>query len=37
MGNSNIEMSDLLQLYADKNAYELHIRVNVPPMLRIHG
>ena len=37
MGNSNIEMSDLLQLCVDEGASDLHIRVNVPPMLRIHG
>ena len=37
MSNSNVEMSDLLQLCVDEGASDLHIRVNVPPMLRIHG
>lgn len=33
----NIDMLDLLQLCVDEGASDLHIRVNVPPMLRIHG
>ena len=37
MSNSNVEMSDLLQLCVDEGASDLHIRVNAPPMLRIHG
>lgn len=32
----NIDMNDLLQLCVDEGASDLHIRVNVPPMLRIH-
>jgi twitching motility protein PilT len=34
---SNVEMSDLLQLTVDESASDLHLRVNVPPVLRIHG
>ena len=30
-------MNDLLQLCVGEGASDLHIRVNVPPMLRIHG
>ena len=37
MSNSNVEMSELLQLCVDEEASDLHIRVNAPPMLRIHG
>jgi twitching motility protein PilT len=33
----NVEMSDLLQLAVDEGASDLHIRVGIPPMLRIHG
>ena len=32
-----IDMNELLQLCVDEGASDLHIRVNVPPMLRIHG
>jgi len=32
-----VEMSDLLQLAFDEGASDLHIRVGVPPILRIHG
>ena len=34
---NNVEMSDLLQLTVDEGASDLHIRVGLPPMLRIHG
>lgn len=34
---SEIQMSDLLQLVVDENASDLHLRVGVPPILRIHG
>ncbi len=34
---TNVEMSDLLQLTVDEGASDLHIRVGIPPMLRIHG
>ena len=34
---STVEMSDLLQLTVDEGASDLHLRVNVPPVLRIHG
>ncbi len=32
-----IEMADLLQTTVDEGASDLHIRVGVPPMLRVHG
>lgn len=31
------DMIELLQLCVDEGASDLHLRVNVPPMLRIHG
>jgi twitching motility protein PilT len=31
------EMSELLQLTVDEGASDLHIRVGLPPILRIHG
>jgi twitching motility protein PilT len=37
MSPSITEMSDLLQLTVDEGASDLHIRVGVPPILRIHG
>ena len=37
MSNSNVEMSDLLHLCVEERASDLHIRVNSPPMLRVHG
>ena len=37
MSNSTVEMNDLLQLCVDEGASDLHIRVGVPPLLRIHG
>ncbi|NLE67224.1 MAG: type IV pilus twitching motility protein PilT [Lentisphaerae bacterium] len=30
-------MSDLLQVVVDEGASDLHIRVGIPPMLRLHG
>lgn len=30
-------MSDLLELVVSENASDLHIRVNVPPVIRVHG
>ncbi len=33
----DLNMLDLLQLCVDEGSSDLHIRVNVPPMLRIHG
>ncbi|MEP6663214.1 MAG: type IV pilus twitching motility protein PilT [Verrucomicrobiota bacterium] len=30
-------MSDLLQLVVSENAADLHLRVNVPPVIRLHG
>ncbi|OGV68705.1 MAG: type IV pili twitching motility protein PilT [Lentisphaerae bacterium RIFOXYB12_FULL_65_16] len=32
-----VEMTDLLQLVLDEGASDLHIRVGLPPVLRIHG
>ncbi len=32
-----IQMGDLLQLVVDEGASDLHIRVGVPPILRLHG
>lgn len=37
MSNPNVEMSELLQLTVDEGASDLHIRVGLPPILRIHG
>lgn len=37
MSNSTVEMNDLLQLCVDEGASDLHIRVGLPPLLRIHG
>ena len=34
---NNVEMSELLQLTFDEGASDLHIRVGIPPVLRIHG
>jgi len=33
----SVQMSDLLQLVVDENASDLHIRVGVPPTVRLHG
>jgi len=35
--SNQVEMSDLLQLAFDEGASDLHLRVGVPPILRIHG
>ena len=35
--SSEINMMDLLQATVDEGSSDLHIRVGVPPMLRIHG
>ena len=35
--SSEINMLDLLQATVDEGSSDLHIRVGVPPMLRIHG
>jgi twitching motility protein PilT len=35
--STEINMMDLLQATVDEGASDLHIRVGVPPMLRIHG
>lgn len=32
-----VEMADLLQTCVDENASDLHIRVGVPPTVRVHG
>jgi twitching motility protein PilT len=32
-----VEMADLLNLVVDEGASDLHVRVNSPPVLRIHG
>ncbi|MGQ9661408.1 MAG: type IV pilus twitching motility protein PilT [Kiritimatiellia bacterium] len=37
MTRLNIEMDDLLQLTVDEGASDLHLAVNSPPQLRIHG
>ena len=34
---NTVEMSDLLQLTVDEGASDLHIRVGIAPVLRIHG
>jgi twitching motility protein PilT len=31
------QMSDLLQLMVSEGGADLHIRVNIPPVIRIHG
>ena len=31
------QMSDLLQLVVSEGASDLHIRVGVPPVIRVHG
>lgn len=35
--NEHLTMEELLQATVDESASDLHIRVGVPPMLRIHG
>ena len=35
--SSEINMADLLQATVDEGSSDLHIRVGVPPMLRVHG
>ena len=35
--STDINMNDLLQATVDEGSSDLHIRVGVPPMLRIHG
>ena len=35
--SEQVEMNELLQLSVDEGASDLHIRVGVPPTLRIHG
>ncbi len=35
--SDNVQMSDLLQVVVDEGASDLHIRVGIPPMLRLHG
>ena len=35
--SQDIEMSDLLQLAVDEEASDLHLSVNSPPQLRVHG
>ncbi len=37
MANSDVEMSDLLELTVHEGASDLHLAVGVPPILRIHG
>jgi twitching motility protein PilT len=37
MHSNEIEMSDLLQLTVDEGASDLHLTVNSPPVLRLHG
>src|SRR6266481_4651583 len=32
-----IQMDDLLQVVVDEGASDLHIRVGVPPVIRLHG
>ncbi len=34
---SHVNMKELLQLTVDEKASDLHLRVDAPPMLRIHG
>jgi len=33
----SVQMSDLLQLVVDESASDLHVRVGVPPTVRLHG
>src|SRR5881628_400157 len=33
----SIQMDDLLQVVVDEGASDLHIRVGVPPVIRLHG
>lgn len=35
--SNEVEMNELLQLAVDENASDLHLNVNSPPVLRIHG
>ena len=35
--NEQVEMTELLQLAVEEEASDLHISVNSPPVLRIHG
>ena len=35
--SNEVEMKELLQLAVDENASDLHLNVNSPPVLRIHG
>lgn len=35
--SSNIQMNELLQVVVDEGASDLHIRVGIPPMLRLNG
>ena len=35
--STEINMTDLLQATVDEGSSDLHIRVGIPPMLRIHG
>ena len=35
--SDSVQMSDLLQVVVDEGASDLHIRVGIPPMLRLHG
>ena len=37
MKSADISMSDLLQLVVEEGASDLHLAVNSPPVLRIHG
>jgi twitching motility protein PilT len=34
---ATVQMGELLQLVVDEGASDLHIRVGLPPMLRLHG
>ncbi len=33
----SVQMEDLLQVVVDENGSDLHIRVGVPPVIRLHG
>ena len=33
----SISMTELLQLVVDEGASDLHVEVNAPPMVRVHG
>ena len=35
--SDSVQMSDLLQVVVDEGASDLHIRVGIPPILRLHG